>query len=135
VETLEFTPGATWLRYFSFNDTVTGPVGDSTWGAEFGLVDTSNCDAETIVAASVGNGITWYGPGCIFVSFTQLQSALWSWKTASWYLTLTNPNTQFDGQGTKSLVAQGIASLKPIAQVMVPPNNLLIPFPSQFGGY
>lgn len=135
MQTLDFTPGSTWSRYFTIQES--GQlIGDSTWGAEFSLFERIGCNDELISSATVGAGIQWYQPGTLIVTFPQTVSALWAWDKGTWFLSVTNPAlTSFDPNGFKMVVASGLARIKPAvpdnSELALAgfPSNPVIPFP------
>ncbi len=134
---LEFTPGDTWSQYFQIADDSGNPIGDSTWGAEFFIVDEDG-DTQLAYTNVAETGIVWTQPGMVVVTFQQTETALWAWSRGSWALNIISPSTEFDSQGSKMTAAAGFAQIKSAAPCFSPlatsvPPTPVIPFPSSRG--
>lgn len=131
MQTLEFSPGATWSQYFTISQD--GQlIGDSTWGADFSIYTKNGCNDELVAQVTTGAGIVWYSPGTLIVTFQQSETAGWAWNQASWYLGITNPDTTYDPAGFRMIVASGVGVIKSVTPSKNSygfPSNPIIPFP------
>lgn len=104
--------GATWAKQFVFSKILpngtTEFIGDNTWGAEFGLVNTDNPSEVYALATVANNKMSWVADGILWVSFAQIETATFTWSRASWYLDLIVPNTDLDPSGFRETVLRGL---------------------------
>lgn len=105
--------GATWIKQFALATQLAGggqsPLGAAGWGVELSIVDYSRpTTPATVATATVANNkIAWVAPGVLWVSFPQIETRLWTWRRASWYLDLIKPSTLYDPAGTRQTLLRG----------------------------
>lgn len=105
---MNIVPGTTWVRRFDLAYTLSGAtLGDSTWGAEFGLVNPRDASEVYAVSSIANNKSTWIADGVLLVSFPQQDTSLFDWREASWYLDLISPATNIDPNGFRSNLLRG----------------------------
>lgn len=105
---MNIVPGTTWVRRFDLTYTLRGTaLGDSTWGAELGLVNPRDASEVYAVSSVANNKSTWIADGVLLVSFPQQDTALFGWHEASWYLDLISPATNIDPDGFRSNLLRG----------------------------
>ncbi len=104
---LKFVQGETWSQYFTCTDDNGNPIGDASWGAEFGLFSGATQEA----LANAAPQITWKAPGTVIVTLPASMTSAWTWGTGSWYLDLISPDTSLDPAGFRMNAARGLATL------------------------
>lgn len=114
---LQITSGDSWAQYFSCTDDNGNPIGDDSYGAEFGITDL-NSGLPYLVVTTAFN-IVWQEPGTVIVNLTPLQTQI-ATTNAGWYLDLLL-------NGARIQAAFGTMSIAPPSPTLLSMQNNTVP--------
>lgn len=81
--------------------------GKAGWGAEFGLINIDDPTQVYAIANTTNGKMTWSAAGVLVWAFTAIDTALWNFERAAYYLDVVVPTDKFDPQGTRLNIDRG----------------------------
>jgi hypothetical protein len=83
------------------------PYGNTSFGAEFGLMNPNDPKEIYARANTSNNQLTWAEDGLMVWSFPSEETSRWHFDVAAFYLDIVVPTEAFDPKGTRITIDQG----------------------------